>query len=1175
MKLQMTNISKYYFSIFFISFLTTSLLNAQNSGVKITYAPPGIAYDYIKPAAMCPNQSGGATVVYNYSESGLQQAGIVEFDSDGNVLGGIAEVNLQNTSSNNYAVTQIIPYSVDKYFLTGWVESSGQKDVFVTLITDYNGSYSEVFYKEIDIAVSNQDDIPLDAVKSVTADEFIVVGKSLYNGTYYEGFTVRVDAGGSIKTGGSSGKAHGHNITGNMDQALNSITALNNGDYVVLGYTKEGSPNDSSIAAKISGIDDSVIKSASYVNGIDSVIFDDLAVNKDGNFIAVGHTGYSTPPFYNGGSFILELDPNLVVLSSTIFNPTNLIKSIHPTQSGHFVTAWTEFNLFDPAKNNDIKIALHDKHGKMIKAIHIGTEFDDYMDGTNNLIEDSNGNIWALGRSSSTGSPDKDSLIIIKTDPGFHSTCKHNITMDLESNVQIVKHNYTLPVTQSPVNESVPSPALSPSFLSGGGNSLCTAACLNPYVDFTVNQISGTQMEFFSQSTGGTGYSWSFGSTNQDDVYDFGSPGTYNVTLTVNNVCGSSSITKEVVVADNNTTLFRQFSSAGKETIHNMQTTADGGMIYVGTTDGSGFGNKTNAGINNVFVAKTDENGNTEFVNTLGGSGSDEAIATVEDSNGNVIIVGNTINSFGNNDYDIFVTKLNSFGNTVWHKKYDIDAAGANDYARTVVLDNNGNIIVGGTSEAGIIGGTDGVVFKIDGSGNFVWANAYGGTGDDEFNEGKIDGSGNFVWAGTTSSFGAGGDDALGMKIDGSGNFVWANAYGGIGDENMNSGKIDGSGNFVWAGSTSSYGNGGDDGFVMKIDGSGNFVWANAYGGTGNDVINDGKIDGSGNFVWAGTTSSFGAGGDDGLSLKIDGSGNFVWANAYGSTGDESGVGARSTSSGGTQFIGTSNSFSGDEDPMIITTDANGSASCSITTSINSSSIANSGISPTKTTITSGQINQTAIAIASTSQLVAGVNLESEGAGDTTVCINTTPLHVEDMILTGQITENGSVQLNWSTSFESNNEGFEVLKALDGESFEKIGFVNGTNAGFQSTSYTFNDKSAQKGILKYKLKQLDYDGTATFSNLVEINNINSFTNVSIYPNPITDEANLAITGFDNSDEITAKITDAIGKIIYNSKNNASQISQDFTKISSNLASGTYILSLKSKTYIKHIKFVKQ
>lgn len=349
-----------------MALLSLSVSYAQNSGLKISYAPIGVTYDYIKPAAICPNQAGGVTVVYNYFDTavGLKQAGIVEFDSDGNVLGGIAEVTLQNPANWNYEVTQIIPYSTDQYFLTGWVENAGQKDVFVTLIHDYTNLYSEIFYQEININSSN-DDIPLDAAKIVGADQFVVVGSSGASNAI--GFTLRLNATGVISIAGTTNRVHVHDL-GSASQALSSVTALSNGDYVVLGYQKNGLPTDQSIAAKIKGADDSFLKGASF-SASDSVIFDDLIVNKDGNFIAVGHTGNSVPPFFTGGSFILELDGNLNVLNSTIFSSSNHVKSIHPTQSGNFVTAWTESNQFDPSKQNDIKIALHDKHGKMIKAI--------------------------------------------------------------------------------------------------------------------------------------------------------------------------------------------------------------------------------------------------------------------------------------------------------------------------------------------------------------------------------------------------------------------------------------------------------------------------------------------------------------------------------------------------------------------------------------------------------------------------------------------------------------------------------------------------------------------------------------------------------------------------------------------------------------------------------------
>jgi hypothetical protein len=97
-------------------------------------------------------------------------------------------------------------------------------------------------------------------------------------------------------------------------------------------------------------------------------------------------------------------------------------------------------------------------------------------------------------------------------------------------------------------------------------------------------------------------------------------------------------------------------------------------------------------------------------------------------------------------------------------------------------------------------------------------------------------------------------------------------------------------------------------------------------------------------------------------------------------------------------------------------------------------------------------------------------------------------------------------QLNWSTSSETNNAGFEIESSLDGINFNKIGFVasKGTNSN-QNLNYTFQDKLAQYGTTYYRLKQLDLDGKFSYSDTRFINNqLSALRGVKVYPNPTED-----------------------------------------------------------------------
>ncbi|GGN10774.1 hypothetical protein GCM10010967_53290 [Dyadobacter beijingensis] len=91
--------------------------------------------------------------------------------------------------------------------------------------------------------------------------------------------------------------------------------------------------------------------------------------------------------------------------------------------------------------------------------------------------------------------------------------------------------------------------------------------------------------------------------------------------------------------------------------------------------------------------------------------------------------------------------------------------------------------------------------------------------------------------------------------------------------------------------------------------------------------------------------------------------------------------------------------------------------------------------------------------------------------------------------------------LTWRTSLETNSQGFDIQRSWNGTDFEKVGFVPGHGDTHEGATYSFIDKSP---LFKtyYRLKQLDFDGTYSFSRVISIKNQHS--DIVTYPNPATD-----------------------------------------------------------------------
>ncbi|MFN7313457.1 MAG: T9SS type A sorting domain-containing protein [Bacteroidota bacterium] len=119
----------------------------------------------------------------------------------------------------------------------------------------------------------------------------------------------------------------------------------------------------------------------------------------------------------------------------------------------------------------------------------------------------------------------------------------------------------------------------------------------------------------------------------------------------------------------------------------------------------------------------------------------------------------------------------------------------------------------------------------------------------------------------------------------------------------------------------------------------------------------------------------------------------------------------------------------------------------------------------------------------------------------------TTTLPVQLVEFKG-IALNEDVKLSWVTASEMNNAGFEVERSIDGMNFKKIAFVKGNINSSIVRNYGLVDEQAFviTGVNKlfYRLKQVDLDGSFTYSNAIGVDNKEyTIENVEIYPNPFT------------------------------------------------------------------------
>lgn len=121
--------------------------------------------------------------------------------------------------------------------------------------------------------------------------------------------------------------------------------------------------------------------------------------------------------------------------------------------------------------------------------------------------------------------------------------------------------------------------------------------------------------------------------------------------------------------------------------------------------------------------------------------------------------------------------------------------------------------------------------------------------------------------------------------------------------------------------------------------------------------------------------------------------------------------------------------------------------------------------------------------------------------------------------------------LRWTTSSETNNDYFTVLKSTDGYTWEEIEKIEGAGTSNKEISYETYDQNLRLGTIYYKLKQTDFDGEFTYSNIIVLNRGSKETGIiTVAPNPTAGEVTINILNNENEGFIT--VTTLNGQVVY-------------------------------------------
>ncbi|MFI5205754.1 MAG: hypothetical protein ACHQVK_02335, partial [Candidatus Paceibacterales bacterium] len=329
-----------------------------------------------------------------------------------------------------------------------------------------------------------------------------------------------------------------------------------------------------------------------------------------------------------------------------------------------------------------------------------------------------------------------------------------------------------------------------------------------------------------------------------------------------------------------------------------VQQTPDSGYVIVGYTNSFG------AGKEDVYLIKTNMNGDTLWTKTYGGPDSDYGYALWQTADSGYIITGLTF-SFGAGGRDVFLIRTNSMGDTLWTKTY---GGTGQDVGYDVQQTSDGGYLIAGYTSSFGAGNDDVYLIKTNSAGDTLWTRTFGGTSFDQGYFAQETYTGEYIVTGYTNSFGTGLDDFYLLKTKSNGDLIWSKTFGGAGyDDPFFLQQTTDSG-YIITGFTGSFGAGGDDFYLVKTDSGGNLQWSKTIGGTNYDDAYCVKQTKDGGYIIAGSTQ-ISSSNEDVYVVKTDLAGNVQWSELFGGTNLDFGYSVDQTAGGGYIITGSSQSF--------------------------------------------------------------------------------------------------------------------------------------------------------------------------------------------------------------------------------------------------------------------------
>jgi hypothetical protein len=347
----------------------------------------------------------------------------------------------------------------------------------------------------------------------------------------------------------------------------------------------------------------------------------------------------------------------------------------------------------------------------------------------------------------------------------------------------------------------------------------------------------------------------------------------------------------------------KTFGGSSDDEGRSVEQTSDGGYIITGYTNSFG------AGESDVWLIKTDTNGDTLWTKTFGDSLFDEGHSVQQTTDGGYIIVGMTF-TYGIGSSDVWLIKTDAKGDTLWTKTF---GGNLNDWGNSIRQTTDAGYIMTGRTKSwrGFFTGYIWLI-KTDANGDTLWTKTFGqGEG---LSVQQTSDSGYIL---TGRSFSSPSKVWL-IKTNSSGDTLWTRTYGGEFGSSVKGTTDDG---FIITGSTESV-SGYEDVYLIRTNANGDILWTHTWGGYRDDFGNSVQQTIEGGFILTGRKdignrpypSSAGI-----WLIKTDNNGDTLWTDTFGGGFGESGNSVLQTLDNGYIIAGTTTSRgSGGSDVCLI-----------------------------------------------------------------------------------------------------------------------------------------------------------------------------------------------------------------------------------------------------------------